>query len=87
MKQLPKYAYFPFGGGPRVCIGNSFAMMEATLVLATVRQKFRLTSSLGYAVVPWPTITLQPKKGIYLKVKQRDGKPRHSRAGVGECVV
>ena len=41
-KRLPKYAYFPFGGGPRACIGNYFAMMEIVLVLATIGQKFRL---------------------------------------------
>jgi len=71
VKTLPKYAYFPFGGGPRICIGNSFAMMEAMLVLATVGQKFRVTATRGYAVVPWPSITLQPKEGIHLRVERR----------------
>ena len=75
-KQLPRYAYFPFGGGPRICIGNAFAMMEATLVLAIVRQKFRLTSLPSRTVTPWPTITLQPKEGIYLKVESGEGKAR-----------
>ncbi|MDB6123950.1 MAG: cytochrome family protein [Pedosphaera sp.] len=71
IKQLPKFAYFPFGGGPRVCIGNSFAMMEAMLVLATVSQQFRLTAAPGYAVEPWPAITLQPRDGISLKIERR----------------
>lgn len=71
VKKLPKFAYFPFGGGPRVCIGNGFAMMEATLVLACVVRKFRLTSTPGYNVVPWPSITLQPKGGILLNVEPR----------------
>jgi cytochrome P450 len=84
---LPKYAYFPFGGGPRICIGNSFATMEATLVLATVRQKFRLTSSPGYTVMPWPTITLQPKGGIFLKVENCQKKPRQPKTDIGQCVV
>ena len=71
IKQLPKFAYFPFGGGPRICIGNAFAVMEATLVLAVVAQKFRLTAKAGYAIQPFPAITLQPKDGIFLKVESR----------------
>jgi cytochrome P450 len=71
MKQLPKYAYFPFGGGPRVCIGNSFAMMEAVLALATISQKFELTAARGYQVAPWPAITLYPKGGVFLKIVSR----------------
>jgi cytochrome P450 len=71
-RPLPKYAYFPFGGGPRTCIGNAFAMMEAVLVLATVAQTFRLTAAPGYTVEPWATITLQPRGGIFLKVEPRE---------------
>jgi cytochrome P450 len=71
MKQLPKYAYFPFGGGPRVCIGNSFATMEAVLALATISQKFQLTTAPGYYVVPWPAITLYPKGGMLLRTVSR----------------
>ena len=71
MKQLPKFAYFPFGGGPRVCIGNSFAMMEAVLALATISQKFELTAAPGYHVTPWPAITLYPKGGVLLKTVSR----------------
>src|SRR4051794_5644104 len=41
-KRLPRFAYFPFGGGPRICVGNRFAMMEAVLILATIVQRFRL---------------------------------------------
>ena len=71
VKQLPKFAYFPFGGGPRVCIGNSFAMMEAVLALATIAQRFQLTAAPGYHVRPWPAITLYPKGGISLQVERR----------------
>jgi len=71
IKKLPKFAYFPFGGGPRICIGSAFAVMEATLVLAVVAQKFRLTAKSGYEVKPFPAITLQPKDGIFLKVESR----------------
>ena len=63
---LPKMAYFPFGGGPRICIGSSFAMMEATLGLATIIQRFKLTAAADYKVTPFPSITLQPKGGIVL---------------------
>jgi cytochrome P450 len=59
-KSLPRYAYFPFGGGPRLCIGQSFATMEAVLILATVAQRFKLSLSPGQDVVPYPSITLRP---------------------------
>jgi cytochrome P450 len=70
-KSLPKFAYFPFGGGPRICIGSSFAMMEAILALATITQNFRLTANPNYVVKPWAAITLQPKGGVRLKVERR----------------
>lgn len=59
-----KFAYFPFGGGPRVCIGNTFAMMEGPLVLATIVQRFRIELVQGQTVVPDPTFTLRPKYGV-----------------------
>lgn len=64
-KRIPKFAYFPFGGGPRVCVGNSFAMFEAVLVLATLAQRFRIQLAPGERVVPWATVTLRPKRGIH----------------------
>jgi cytochrome P450 len=63
-KRLPKFAYFPFGGGPRLCIGNGFAMMEAVLILATVAQQFRITLVPDHPVVPRTTVTLRPAHGI-----------------------
>ena len=64
MQKLPRFAYFPFGGGPRQCIGNSFAMMEATLLLATIAQRFRFRAVTGEPVIPIPSFTLRPKNGI-----------------------
>jgi cytochrome P450 len=63
-KSLPRFAYFPFGGGPRVCIGTSYAMMEAILILATTAQRFHLTLALDQKVTPLPSITLRPKNGV-----------------------
>lgn len=70
-QRLPKFAYFPFGGGPRLCIGASFALMEATLLLATIAQRFQLRLQAGYPVVPTPSITLRPKNGITMVVFRR----------------
>jgi len=69
--RLPKFAYFPFGGGPRVCIGASFAKMEAVLLLATIAQKFRLTLAPEPPVEPWPSFTLRPRNGIRAVVTRR----------------
>ena len=68
-KQLPRFAYFPFGGGPRQCIGNTFALMEASVVLATVGQKFRFVLSPRHRVTPLASITLRPKDGIRAKIE------------------
>jgi len=63
-KTLPAFAYLPFGGGPRRCIGNTFAMMEAVLLVAAIAQRFRLTLVPGHPVEPFPSITLRPKYGM-----------------------
>jgi cytochrome P450 len=60
----PKYAYLPFGGGARLCIGNAFAMMEAQIILAMVARQYALELEPGFAVELEPTITLRPKKGL-----------------------
>ena len=71
IEQLPKYAYFPFGGGPRVCIGASFAMMEIILCLAAIGQKFRLEIDRDHPVSIFPAMSLRPKDGIKVVVKNR----------------
>src|SRR5260221_6857032 len=70
-ERLPKYAYFPFGGGPRVCIGASFAMMEIILCLATIGQKFSLELVANHPVSIWPAMSLRPKDGIKVMVRNR----------------
>jgi cytochrome P450 len=70
-ERLPKYAYFPFGGGARICIGQAFALMEAEVILATVVQRYHLALVPGQEIVPEPTVTLHAKHGIRLKVVER----------------
>lgn len=62
----PRFAYFPFGGGPRLCIGQNFALMEATLILAMVMQRYRLDLVPGRPVDPNPRGTLRPRPGVWM---------------------
>jgi len=65
----PKHAYFPFAAGPRKCIGESFAVMEARLILATIVQRSRLSIVPGFRVEIDPTITLRPKNGLWMTAR------------------
>ncbi|MGC1377624.1 MAG: cytochrome P450 [Anaerolineales bacterium] len=65
------FAYFPFGGGPRLCIGNNFALMEATLMLAMIAQRYELSLAADQVIEPQPVVTLRPRYGIQMLVRQR----------------
>jgi cytochrome P450 len=69
---LPKFAYFPFGGGPRQCIGESFAWMELILLVATIAQQWRMRLVPGHPVVPQPVVTLRTKYGMRMTVQKRE---------------
>jgi cytochrome P450 len=69
--RLPRFAYFPFGGGPRVCVGAGFAMMEATLLLATIAQRFSFSLPAHSTVTPFFSITLRPKYGLPMLLHRR----------------
>ena len=68
---LPRFAYFPFGGGPRICIGQNFALVEAILLLATLAQRFHLEPEPGSELNPWPSMTLRPPSGIRMRLTAR----------------
>ncbi len=68
----PRFAYFPFGGGGRQCIGESFAWMEAVLALATIAQRWHVRPVAGQKIELQPKITLRPKNGIQATVVPRD---------------
>lgn len=72
-REARRYAYFPFGAGPRVCIGEHFAWMETTLVLATIARRWRFRLVPGHRVEPDPLITLRTKYGMRMEVEQRGG--------------
>jgi len=67
----PKFAYFPFGGGNRVCIGEGFAWMEGILILAALAQQWRMRVAPGYRADLWPVITLRPRHGMPVTLERR----------------
>jgi cytochrome P450 len=75
---LPPFAYFPFGGGPRRCIGESFAWMELVLVVATIAQQWHLRLVPGHPVEPQPLVTLRTKHGMRMTTTRRSADRRPS---------
>jgi cytochrome P450 len=70
-RQLPKFAYFPFGGGQRTCIGAAFGNMQISLVLATIAQRFRCRLASGFELKLVPAMTLQPEHGVSVVIERR----------------
>jgi cytochrome P450 len=70
-RRLPRCAYFPFGDGPRVCIGNHFAMFEAVLLLATIASRYQLTLAPRRKLELLPSITIRPRGGMRMVVQER----------------
>lgn len=70
-EQLPRFAYYPFGGGPRVCIGDGFAWMEAMLILATLGQKWAMRHDPDHRIELLPLVSLRPKGGMPMFLERR----------------
>ena len=74
----PKFSYFPFGGGPRVCIGEPFAWMEGVLLIATIAQKWKMRLAAGQQIAMQPMITLRPKFGMRMHMERREDALSHA---------
>jgi len=68
----PQYSYFPFGGGPRVCVGDALARAEGVLILASLAQRWRMHLPPGHNVTAKPMIALVPKHGMPMILEQRE---------------
>ncbi len=77
----PKFSYFPFGGGPRVCIGEQFAWMEGVLLIATIAQQWKMRLAPDQRVEPKPMITLRPKYGMRVQLERRQIKQNRREIG------
>lgn len=75
-----RFAFFPFGAGTRVCIGEHFAMMEAVLVLATILHRFEINVLEPASIRPWPQLTLRPKEPVRVSLLQRSSAAVASKA-------
>jgi len=75
----PEFSFFPFGGGPRICIGESFARMEAALLIAAIAQNWRLRLEPGFRAELRALVTLRPKFGLRMTLERRTRKERTMR--------
>ncbi len=72
IKERHRYAYFPFGGGPRKCIGDQFALVQMKIMVAMTLQRYRLDLAPGFPVQPQPAISLRPRHGLLMSVRARE---------------
>ena len=70
-ERIPRFAYLPFGAGPRVCIGSGFAMMEARMILATVAQRYKLSLETDETIRPIQLVTLRPSRPVRMRLDRR----------------
>jgi cytochrome P450 len=71
---IDRFAYLPFGAGPRKCIGSTFALQEATLVLASIVKRFRFRLKPGHMVWPMLRVTLRPANGLPMIITERSSR-------------
>jgi cytochrome P450 len=76
--QLPRFAYMPFGGGRRICIGNQFALMEGQIILATIAKQIEMELLSSKPVGLEPLLTLRPKNGVRVRLRQARGSDARS---------
>jgi cytochrome P450 len=81
-KTLPRCAYFPFGAGPRLCIGDGFAKAEVPLLLAAIAQQYRMELVPDHPVLLSPSLTLRPRNGVKVVIRKREPAPARG-AGAG----
>jgi cytochrome P450 len=84
---IPRFAYLPFGGGARVCIGMAFAMQEALIALAALVRNFRLEHAPDHAIVPLQRVTLRPKGGMPMLLRRRAGFGADARTAAGNAAA
>jgi cytochrome P450 len=78
-EKIDRFAYLPFGAGPRVCIGASFSLQEAAIILAHIVRSFSFELAKNHEVIPVQTITLRPKGGLPMILRRRDCSPASTR--------